>query len=137
LAGDTRERQNLDAVHSQGLELTARVGEGPLRFSGTVALTDSEMEASGVQAALDGNRPAQTPAFAASATVSWEPRDDWHFSATLRHVGKQFEGDQEDDALPAATTVDLFGQVPLAGRLSLIGRVENLFDEEIITRNQA
>ncbi len=137
LAGDTRERQNLDAVHSQGLELTARVGEGPLRFSGSVALTDSEMEASGVQAALDGNRPAQTPAFAASGTVSWEPRADWHFSATLRHVGKQFEGDQEDDALPAATTVDLFGQVPLAGRLSLIGRVENLFDEEIVTRNQA
>ena len=48
----------------------------------------------------------------------------------------QFEDDQEDDALPAATTVDLFAQVPLVGKLSFVGRVENLFDEEVITRNQ-
>ena len=27
--------------------------------------------------------------------------------------------------------------MPLIERLSLIGRVENLFDEEIVTRNQA
>ena len=41
-----------------------------------------------------------------------------------------------DDAIPAATTVDLFAQVPLVGKLSFVGRVENLFDEEVITRNQ-
>ena len=41
------------------------------------------------------------------------------------------------DALPAATTVDLFAQVPLVDRLSFVGRVENLFDEEIVTRNQS
>ena len=58
------------------------------------------------------------------------------FAATLRHVGLQYEDDQEDDALPAATTVDLFAQVPLVDRLSFVGRVENLFDETIVTRNQ-
>ncbi len=58
------------------------------------------------------------------------------FAATLRHVGKQFEDDQETDVLPSATTVDLFPQVPLAGRLSFVARAENLFDEEVITRNQ-
>ena len=58
------------------------------------------------------------------------------FAATLRHVGKQFEDDQETDVLPSATTVDLFAQVPLVDRLSVVGRVENLFDEEVITRNQ-
>ena len=137
LTPTVRERQNLDAIESRGLELSGRVGDGPVRLFATASIVDAEVDASGVQAALDGNRPAQTPAFAASATVSWQPRDDWNLSATLRHVGKQFEGDQEDDALPAATTVDLFAQVPLVGRLSLIGRVENLFDEEIVTRNQA
>jgi len=131
-----RQRQNLDAVESRGIELAGRVGSGPIKLFATASLVDAEVEASGVQAALDGNRPAQTPAFAASATLSWQPRDDWNFSATLRHVGKQFEGDQEDDALPAATTVDLFAQLPLIDRLSVIGRVENLFDETIITRNQ-
>lgn len=137
VAANTRERQNLDAIHAQGVELGAQFGRGPLKFFGTLAYTDAEVEASGVQADLDGNRPAQTPKFAASATVSFEPREDWQLSATLRHVGAQFEGDQEDDVLPAATTLDLFGQVALIDRLSVIGRVENLFDEEIVTRNQA
>jgi vitamin B12 transporter len=132
-----RQRQNLDAIESQGLELAARVGDGPFRLFATASIVDAKVVGSGVQAALDGNRPAQTPAFAASTTFSWEPRDGWQLSATLRHVGKQFEGDQEDDALPAATTVNLFGQVPVSGRLSAIVRVENLFDETIITRNQA
>jgi vitamin B12 transporter len=131
-----RQRQNLDAIESRGLELAARVGDGPFQLFGTASIVDAQVVGSGIQAPLDGNRPAQTPAFAASATVSWEPRDDWRLSATLRHVGKQFEGDQEDDALPAATTVDLFAQFPIARRLSAIGRVENLFDEEAITRNQ-
>jgi outer membrane receptor protein involved in Fe transport len=59
------------------------------------------------------------------------------FSATLRHVGKQYEDDKQIDALPAATTVDLFGQVPLIGKLSFVARAENLFDATVITRNQA
>jgi outer membrane receptor protein involved in Fe transport len=130
------QRQNLDAVDSQGVELGARYGSGPLKLFGTLTYTHAEVEASGIQASLDGNRPAQTPKFAASTTVSFEPRENWHFAATLRHVGTQFEGDHEDDPLPAATTLDLFGQVPLIERLSLIGRVENLWDEKVVTRYQ-
>ncbi len=131
-----RQRQNLDAIDSQGIELGARFGSGPLKFFGTLTYTDAEVEASGIQAPLDGNRPAQTPKFAASGTISFEPRENWHFAATLRHIGEQFEGDQEDDPLRAATTLDLFGQVPIIANLSAIGRVENLFDEKVITRNQ-
>lgn len=130
------QRQNLDAVDSQGIEFGARYGSGPLRFFGTLTYTHAEVEASGIQAPLDGNRPAQTPKFAASATLSFEPRENWLFAATLRHVGTQFEGDQENDPLRAATTLNLFGQVPIMERLSLIGRVENLWDETVITRYQ-
>jgi outer membrane receptor protein involved in Fe transport len=57
-------------------------------------------------------------------------------AATLRHVADQFEGDQENDVLPAATTLDLFAQVALLDRLSFVARAENLFDEEVVTRNQ-
>jgi outer membrane receptor for ferric coprogen and ferric-rhodotorulic acid len=38
--------------------------------------------------------------------------------------------------LPDATTVDLFAQVPIVERLSFVARAENLFDAEVITRNQ-
>src|SRR5690606_13409945 len=85
-----RQRQNLDSVESQGIELAGRLGDGPLKLFATASLVDAEVDASGIQAPLDGNRPAQTPSFAASATVSWQPREDWNLSATLRHVGKQF-----------------------------------------------
>ena len=36
--------------------------------------------------------------------------------------------------LPAFTTLGAYAQVPLAGKLDLVLRAENLFDEEIVTR---
>jgi len=134
--GQTRQRQNIDAIKARGLELASEMQFGQVSFNGSLAYTDAEMRGSGVAIALDGLRPAQTPKWAASGTVSWQPRERVVLSATLRHVGLQYEGDREDDALPAATTVDLFAQAPLTGNLSFVARVENLFDETIVTRNQ-
>jgi len=132
----TRERQNLDAIKAQGIEFAAGLTAGTVTLDGTVAYTDAEVEASGASAALDGFRPAQTPRWSGSATLAWLPAVGTRLAATLRHVGTQYEGDQEDDPLPAATTVDLFGQLPLWQRLSFVARVENLFDADIYTRNQ-
>ena len=53
----------------------------------------------------------------------------------LRHVGAQFEDDQESDVLPAATTLNLFAQARVTDGISVIARAENLFDETIVTRN--
>jgi outer membrane receptor protein involved in Fe transport len=129
-----RERRNVDAVHSRGVELGGEARLGAFALSGSLALTDSEVEARG--ASLDGKRPAQTPKVAASATLEWTPRSDWRLAATLRHVGRQFEDDLESDALPAATTLDAFAQVPVRGGLSLVLRGENLTGERVVTRNQ-
>lgn len=131
----TRQRRNIDAIKAQGIEFGTQLRFGPFGLDGSLAYTDAEMR-SDTATDLDGLRPAQTPRWAASATASWRPADGMTFAATLRHVGLQYEDDQEDDALPAATTVDLFAQVPIIEKLSFVGRVENLFDEEIITRNQ-
>jgi outer membrane receptor protein involved in Fe transport len=134
IASNLRERRNVDAVRSRGLELSARLSSGGFRFDGSLALTDAEVEDRG--SSLDGKRPAQTPKIAASGTLSWQPADGWSLAATLRHIGRQFEDDLETDALPAATTLDAFAQVPLTGGLSLVLRGENLTDERIVTRNQ-
>ncbi|MBT2135567.1 TonB-dependent receptor [Croceibacterium sp. LX-88] len=135
-APNTRQRQNIDAIKAQGIEFATQLAFGQISFDGTLAYTDAKMQGSGIQAALDGFRPAQTPEWAASGTMSWRPAEGMTFAATLRHVGLQYEDDQENDALPAATTVDLFAQIPLVDKLSFVGRVENLFDETIVTRNQ-
>ena len=132
-----RERRNVDAVHARGVELSGALRFGRFGFDGSLALTDAEVEASGASAALDGKRPAQTPRLAASGSLSWKPRDAWLLALTVRHVGMQFEDDLETDRLPAATTLDAYAEVPLAGPFSLVLRAENLTDAEVVTRNQA
>ena len=133
---NTRQRRNVDAIEAQGIEFAAGVDFGVLMFDSTVVYTDAKMRGTGPAADLDGFRPAQTPRWAASATIGFRPDIDALMAVTLRYVGDQFEDDQQQDVLPGATTIDLFAQVPLRDRLSFVGRVENLFDKNIVTRNQ-
>lgn len=129
-----RQRQNVDQIRARGIEAAAHLESGMFRFDGSLAWTDAELR-NGAASALTGKRPAQTPRFAASATVGIAPATGWQVAATLRHVGQQFEDDLEQDSLPAATTLDAFVMVPLAGGASLVLRGENLFDTDIVTRN--
>jgi outer membrane receptor protein involved in Fe transport len=130
-----QKRENIPAMRAKGIELGADARLGKFSFNGSLAYTHAREHAPGAD--LDGYRPSQTPAWDESASVAYRPAQGMLFSATVRHVGKQFEDDQETYVLPAATTVDLFAQVPLAGRLSFVVRGENLFDATVITRNQA
>ncbi|MGH6746445.1 TonB-dependent receptor [Novosphingobium sp.] len=134
VATNTRERQNVNAVQARGLEASAALDLGTVRFDGSLAWTDAKVRADDPD--LDGLRPAQTPRFAASATLAWLPREGWRLAATLRHVGAQYEDDLETYVLPAATTLDGYVQLPVAGPVSLVLRAENLTDETIVTRNQ-
>ncbi len=131
-----RQRQNIDAIEAQGIEATAALTFGVISLDGSLAYTDAKARGSDFAAALDGNRPSQTPEWSASATLSYRPASDWLFAATLRHVGDQFEDDLETDVLPAATTLDAFAKIPLTSGVSIVLRGENLFDEDIVTRNQ-
>ena len=133
---DLRQRRNIDAIHARGIEASASATWGAFGFDGSVAYTDAKARGSGFAAALDGLRPSQTPAWSGSATLRYRPRADWLFSATLRHVGAQFEDDLETDILPAATTVDAYVNIPLWRKVGLILRGENLTDATVLTRNQ-
>ncbi len=137
IATNVRQRQNVDAITAKGIELGAALRFGTLSFDGSLALTDAEVSASGAAILLDGKRPAQTPKIAGSATLAWRPQAGWVLSATLRHVGAQFEDDLQVDTLPAATTLDAYAEFPLTGPFSLVLRGENLTDTQIVTRNQA
>lgn len=137
LTPTTRQRQNVAAVSARGLELGAQASVGVFSFEGSLSWTNAEVQARGASMALDGLRPAQVPKLAASGTVAWSPQEGWRLAATLRHTGAQFEDDLESDVLPAATTLDSVVQVPLVRGVSMVLRAENLFDERIVTRNQA
>ncbi len=131
-----RQRQNLDAVRSRGIEAVAKLQLGRFQWDGSLSVLDAKVEGSGASLALNGKRPAQVPKFAASTTLAWRPAEGWLLAATLRHAGMQFEDDLETDRLPATTTLDAVATVPLGKRVSVILRGENLTSETIITRNQ-
>ena len=137
IAENLRQRRNIDAIQSRGLEASVGATLGAFSVDASAVWTDAEAKGSGFAAALDGNRPSQTPRFTGGATLSWTPADDWLLSATVRHVGAQFEDDLESNVLPAATTLDAFVQVPMTPSIAFVLRGENLTDEAIVTRNQS
>ena len=135
LEPNLRQRQNLPSIKAQGLEWAMAARFGAVSIDASLAYTDAQIAGDGSSLVLDGNRPPQTPELSASATLAWEPSEGWRMAGTLRHVGAQFEDDQETSSLPAATTLDLFAQASLTKTISLVARVENLLDETIVTRN--
>lgn len=136
LEENLRQRQNVDAVHSRGIEVLGKVKLGQVDWDSAVTVIDAKVEGSGESAALDGKRPAQVPNFAARTTLAWRPAEGWVVAATVRHIGVQFEDDRGADKLPATTTLDAVATIPLAERVSLVLRAENITDEAVVTRKQ-
>jgi len=137
ISPNLRQRQNIDAIEARGIEAGANLKVRQFALSASLAWTDAKARGSGAAAALDGNRPAQTPRWSSSATASWRPTANALVALTARYVGAQFEDDLETNILPAATTLDLFAQLPVAPNVALVVRGENLTDERVVTRNQS
>ncbi|EKU75017.1 MULTISPECIES: TonB-dependent receptor [Sphingobium] len=134
IATNTRQRQNVNAIRAKGVELTASA-QLPANFSllASYAYSRSRVDAPGM--AFDGFAPAQVPRHSASATLAWAPKAGPELSATLRYTAKQYEDDLQSDVLPDALTLDALARLPIGHGISLVARGENLFDEDIVTRN--
>lgn len=128
VAGAYRQRVNIDAVRSNGLELDARVERGDWRLAASYAYSDARISGSGRAAALDGLRPAQVPAHTASGTLGWRG-----LSTTLRYVSAQFEDDSNSRRLNDALTLDAVAVVPVTDRMSLFVRGENVTNSRVET----
>ena len=128
-----RQRQNVEAVVANGIELTAGWRKGAIHISASYAYSHAEVKAPGQP--FDGFAPAQSPRHAATATVAWEPASGPMLSGTIRYVSRQYEDDLQVDSLRRALTVDGVATLPLSHGLHLVSRVENLFDATVQTSN--
>jgi outer membrane receptor protein involved in Fe transport len=128
VAGAYRQRVNIDAVRSNGVELDARIERGDWRLAASYAYSDARISGSGRAAALDGLRPAQVPAHTASGTLGWRG-----LSTTLRYVCAQFEDDSNSRRLNDAVTLDAVAVLPVTDRMSLFVRGENVTDARVET----
>lgn len=132
IGANLRQRQNLGAIEARGVELSGRLTAGRWSLTASYAYTDSRVSQPGP---LNGLRPAQSPQHSVSATLGWQSPRGFIASATLRHIGSQFEDDLQTDVLPAVTTLDGTIRLPISKNAALMLRGENLFDARVVTRN--
>lgn len=125
-----RVRQNLDAIRAHGFELDASWRPGPIGLQASWSHTNSTVDGTGIAAALDGLRPAQTPCDQLSGTIDGHYRGAT-LSTTLRHIARQFEDDQNIRVLAPATTLDAYAALPITGGVVVELRGENLFDARV------
>ncbi|MGZ8336845.1 MAG: TonB-dependent receptor [Allosphingosinicella sp.] len=130
--GQFRQRQNVEAVVSRGVELDARQALGRWRLAAGYPFAHAELRAGGAAAALDGLRPAQTPRHSASATLAWEGRAGGRAALTARYTGNQYEDDLNRQLIPDAFTLDAAASLPVARGLALEARAENLTDALVV-----
>jgi len=130
--GQFRQRRNVDAVISRGVELDGSVTFGRFRLAAGYSFAGAGIRASGPALALDGLRPAQTPRHSATASLAWENRRGVYASIGARYVSAQYEDDLNAQPIPDALTFDAVAVVPVTARLALEARAENLTDELVV-----
>ena len=128
LAPNLNQRQNLDAIDSKGVEVSAEQRFGPATLRATYAFTDAKVNASGGAATLDGRRRAQIAKHGGSVSLRSTGSGPFGGFATLRYVGKQNEDDLGLLRLDDALTLDAGVSWQLAEAISIEARGENLFD---------
>jgi vitamin B12 transporter len=131
--GTYRQRANLEAIVSKGLELDARLR---LSYDAGVRLAysyvDAQVRGKGVSLALDGLRPAQVPQHSANISLEYLPEQSgWQSVATLRYTAGQFEDDANSRRLKSALTADAMLYYRFESGLALELRGENLFNARV------
>ena len=132
IGSNLRERQNIEAIRSRGLEIDLGWRWGDWGVEAAASLIRARIDQPG---SLDGLVPAQVPSRNANLTL-FRDTGRTRLFATLRHQSRAFEDDLNQDALPAATTLDVVARHRLSRSLDLALRAENLLDAQVVTRNQ-
>jgi vitamin B12 transporter len=130
--GFYRQRQNVKAVTSRGVEVDANFSFGAFRLAAGYAFADAEVSAAGPAAPLDGLRPAQTPRHNLSLGLAWQGPRGLSAAAGLHYASAQYEDDLNAQRIPDALTLDAAATIPIGRHLALDIRGENLTDEEVV-----
>ena len=131
VAPNSRQRRNVDAIRSRGIEIDGMASLGEYRLIGSFTHIDPRVRARGGALALDGLRPAQTPRDQISLTAEWARPGAARLGVTGRYVASQFEDDQNSRRLADALTLDAMASVVLGRGFSVELRGENLTDKRV------
>lgn len=131
IAPNTRQRQNVDAIRSVGIEIDGMATLGEYRLIGSFSHIDPKLRSSGAAVALNGLRPAQTPRDQLSMTGEWNRPGVARLGLTARYVASQYEDDQNSRSLDDALTFDAVASVELGRGISAEVRGENVANKRV------
>ena len=132
VAGQFRQRRNVEAIVSRGVEIDGALVFGRWQLSAGYSFADAGVRADGAAAPLDRLRPAQTPRHSAAATLSHEWPGGAFASLSARYAGGQYEDDLNRLLIADALTFDAIAVLPLTRALALEARAENLADARVV-----
>jgi vitamin B12 transporter len=130
VAGQYRQRRNLDAIVVRGVEFDGSVEVGRWRLSGGYSFASARIHAAGPAQPLDGLRPAQTPRHSLSASLAWLGPRGRASIGTLYSSGR-YEDDLNRQRLAAALTFDAVAEFHLRPGIAIQARAENLLDTRV------
>jgi vitamin B12 transporter len=128
--GAYRQRRNLDAINSKGVEVDASWRINNFTLQAGYAYIDSKVIATGNANSLNGLRPAQVSQHFANAGVQFDNRT-LKLNANFRLISSQFDDDANIRPLASAFTTDIGGAYQLSNALTVELRAENLFDAQV------
>ncbi len=117
---------NIARARTQGVELEGAIKPNDhLTFSANYSFTDAVNRAPG---ANFGKTAPQRPRDMANAEAVWSFAGGANLSLAARYAGESFVNLANTRRLKGYSLVDIRGEFPLAGGVTVDGRVENLFD---------
>ncbi len=128
--GTYRQRQNLDAIDSQGVELDGSYDIGNVTLRAGYTFVDAKVATSAAAATLQGLRPAQVARHFASGSAEYRA-DAWELGAKMRYIGRQFEDDANTHVLRSALTFDANAAYRINDKIRIELRAENLTDAQV------
>lgn len=129
--GIYRQRQNLDAIESKGVEFDASIElSDDFNLRAAYSFVDARVLGSRLSAALEGMRPAQVPQHSGLLGLIWQS-GKMSADGYVRYIGKQFEDDANTRILGDAVTVELSAGYDVTEKVHIELRAENLLNARV------
>ena len=124
----TRQRRNLGASRSQGVELDAELRAGIATFQLGWLRADATVRSFDADPSLEGNRLPQVPRSQGTASLRLVGESGRTFALFGRWASAQFDDDRNLYELGQMRQVDAFLALPLSGSFDLVAAGENLLN---------
>jgi outer membrane receptor protein involved in Fe transport len=136
--GTLRQRQNAGLIKAWGVEGEAS-GEAleTLGWRTAFAYTHARVDGGTTAPQLTGKRPAQAPAFTATAGLDWRPVERLGLSADLRYESLRYEDDINSRRLKGGTVLDARAAWRVTADCEVYVAADNLAGENLATGQTA